>query len=143
MSENKTMPTGRPVRDFLASVEPERRRDEGFALLELFERVTGISARMWGPSIVGFGKYHYRYESGREGDACLVGFSPRKAKLALYILPGFEQYSDLLAQLGPHSTGVSCLYLTRLDRVNIAVLEKLISLSLEEMKRRYPDHDLA
>lgn len=126
MAENKTQPTAVPVEEFLAAVEHPVRRADGFALLELMRRVTGQEPVMWGPSIVGFGQYHYRYESGREGDSAAVGFSPRKANLALYVLGYGGGTDELLARLGKHKTGVSCLYITKLADVDLGVLEELV-----------------
>lgn len=123
-------PTGAAVQEFLSAVPDERRRDDADRLCELMEQITGEPAAMWGPSIVGFGSYHYRYESGNEGDAPLAGFSPRKANLVVYLVSGYEQrYPKLLAKLGPHKTGKSCLYLKRLDDVDQGVLRQLIERS--------------
>ncbi|OFI36540.1 hypothetical protein BIU82_13685 [Arthrobacter sp. SW1] len=126
MAENKTQPTAVPVEEFLSAVENPVRRADGFALLELMRKVTGQEPVMWGPSIVGFGQYHYRYESGREGDSAAVGFSPRKANLALYVLGYGAQTGELLARLGKHKTGVSCLYINKLADVDLGVLKELV-----------------
>jgi hypothetical protein len=126
MNENKTGPTDVPVEEFLASVEHPVRRADGFELLELMKSVTGQDPVMWGPSIVGFGKYHYRYGSGREGDSAAVGFSPRKANLALYGLTYGPDADRLLPVLGKHKTGAACLYVNRLDDVDRDVLAGLI-----------------
>jgi len=126
MNENKTGPTDVPVEEFLASVEHPARRADGFELLELMRSVTGQDAVMWGPSIVGFGRYHYRYGSGREGDSAAVGFSPRKANLALYGLTYGPDADRLLPVLGKHKTGAACLYINRLDDVDRDVLAGLI-----------------
>jgi Domain of unknown function (DU1801) len=126
MAENKTQPTVMAVEEFLASVEHPGRRADGFELLELMHGVTGQDAVMWGPSIVGFGRYHYRYESGREGDSAAVGFSPRKANLALYGLTYGPDAGRLLAALGKHRTGAACLYISRLQDVDRAVLAELV-----------------
>ena len=107
MAENKTQKTGVSVDDFLASVENKRRREDGLTLLDMMREITGLEPDMWGHSIVGFGDYHYKYESGREGDMFLTGFSPRKQSLSLYIMAGFEGYDDLLARLGKHREGAS------------------------------------
>lgn len=133
MAENKTQPTDRPVPEFLDSVEHPVRRADGWALHDLMREATGQDAVMWGPSMVGFGRYHYRYNSGREGDALAVGFSPRKANLALYgltIAPGAE---DLLAKLGTHKRGAACLYVTRLADVDLGVLGELVRLGYRHM----------
>ena len=100
-------------------------------------RITGHSPEMWGPSIIGFDQYHYKYESGREGDDIMTGVSLRKSALTIYIMPGFKAYQSHLSRLGPHKTGAACLYITRLDKVDLAVLEELITESYAEMKRRY------
>jgi hypothetical protein len=126
MNENKTGPTDVPVEEFLASVEHPARRADGFELLELMRSVTGQDPVMWGPSIVGFGRYHYRYGSGREGDSAAVGFSPRKANLALYGLTYGPDADRLLPVLGKHKTGAACLYVNRLDDVDRDVLAGLI-----------------
>ncbi|WP_084078370.1 DUF1801 domain-containing protein [Demequina sp. NBRC 110057] len=128
MAESVTRPTDVPVETFLSTVEPARRRDEGERLVEIFSSETGEEPVMWGPSIVGFGTYHYRYDSGREGDMPRVGFSPRKAKLSLYGLTDAPGHEELLARLGPHSLGASCLYVTRLDAVDDDVLRSLVRL---------------
>jgi hypothetical protein len=122
---------------FLASVTPDRRRDEAQALDALFRRVTGWAPRMWGPSMVGYGRYAYRYGSGHAGDTLATGFSPRAAKLVVYILPGFDGVGALLADLGPHSLGKSCLYLSRLDCVDHDVLARLIRAGLDDLATRW------
>lgn len=139
MAENKTKPTGVSVAAFLDSVEPAQRRDDGRAVCAMMERISGEPPAMWGPSIVGFGRYHYRYESGHEGDMCRIGFSPRKANLVLYIADGFPRHADLMARLGKYKTGKSCLYLNRLSDVDHEVLETLIAESLAYMKTAYPE----
>lgn len=140
MAENKTIATNQDVANFLASVEPERRRADGERLLKIFEEVTGYEAKMWGPSIVGFGRYHYKYESGREGDFLATGFSPRKANLSIYILPGYTDFGSILDRLGKHKIGKSCLYLNKLDDVDETVLKELISAGLEDLNTRWPIH---
>jgi hypothetical protein len=137
-SENKTQPTAMSVADFIATVPDTRRQEEAAAIDAMMRRVSGQAPTMWGPSIIGYGSYHYRYESGREGDMCRIGFSPRKAKLVVYIVDGFPGHAELLARLGKHSTGVSCLYLNRLDAVDLDVLEQICAASWAEMARRYP-----
>ena len=131
-ASNKTNETDASVAAFLDGVAPDARRQDARALCELMQRVSGLAPKLWGASIVGFGSYHYRYESGREGDAPLVGFSPRKANLALYVLrqDRSDLYPDLLARLGPHTRGVSCLYLKRLADADLEVLEEIIRTSL-------------
>ena len=131
MAENKTQKTGASVEEFLASVENKRRREDGLTLLEMMREITGLEPDMWGPSIIGFGDYHYRYESGREGDMFLTGFSPRKQSLSLYIMAGFEGYDDLLGRLGKHRKGASCLYINKLADVDMGVLRELVRESFE------------
>jgi hypothetical protein len=138
MSDQKTLPTGDSVTRFLEKVTPKARREDGFFLQRLLEEITGEPAKMWGPSIVGFGKYRYTYESGRSGEWMRLGFSPRKTNLSLYILPEIEPFAPLLAQLGPHRTGVSCLYLKRLSEVDQSVLRKLLECAWKENLKRYP-----
>ena len=140
MAELKTKPTDVAVRDHLAAIEDDARRADCEALAELMSRVTGCEPVMWGPSIVGFDRYHYRYASGHEGDAALVGFASGKRQLTLYLAPGFEGDAsrELLARLGKHKTGKGCLYLKRLADVDPEILEELVRWSVAEMRRRYP-----
>lgn len=126
MAENKTQATGASVDEFLATVEDPVRHRDGLRLLALMREITGKEPEMWGPTIVGFGRYHYKYESGREGDAAAVGFSPRKASLSLYGLTYGPEAAELLPRLGKHKTGAGCLYVNRLDDVDQAVLAELI-----------------
>jgi hypothetical protein len=137
MAEPKTRPTSTSVMDFLRGLPDDARRADCRKLLAIMRQATGAKPRMWGPSMVGFGSYHYKYASGREGDWFLVGFSPRKRDLTVYIMPGFERYATLLGKLGKHKTGRSCLYLKRLADVDIGVLEQLISDSVAHMKQKY------
>lgn len=134
MSQNKTRPTDQDVIDFLNSISHKTRREDGMALLEMMKELTGEVAVLWGSSIVGFGQYHYKYESGREGDMPLVGFSPRKQSMTLYIMPGFEHYEAMLAELGKHKIGKSCLYINKLADVDETVLRRLIRHSYEHMR---------
>ena len=127
MAENKTKATDVSVEAFLAKVEPEQRREDGRLVAGMMARITGEPATMWGPSIIGFGTHHYRYESGREGDICRIGFSPRKAQLVFYVGAGSGRLDPLLAKLGKHSTGKGCLYIRKLADVDQAVLEALIA----------------
>lgn len=128
MAETKTKPTDVSVDAFLEAVEHPVRRADGKAVREIMERITGQPAVMWGPSIVGFGTYHYRYDSGHEGDMCRVGFSPRSANLVLYT-GGFPEYAELLARLGKHKLSKACLYLNKLADVDLAVLEEIVAKS--------------
>lgn len=136
MAENKTLKTGASADEFLSSIEHERRRADGLVLLRMMKEITGLDPDMWGPSIVGFGDYHYRYGRGREGDFFLVGFSPRKQSLSLYIPSGFPEYDALLSALGKHRKGASCLYVNKLADVDLAVLRELIAKSFEHARPR-------
>jgi Domain of unknown function (DU1801) len=130
MAELKTRPTAANVEGYLNSVPDERKRADSFAVLELMKDVTHAEPTMWGDSIVGFGRYHYAYASGREGDWFLTGFAPRKRDLTLYIIDGFEGYAELLASLGKFKTGKSCLYVRRLDDLDLPTLRTLIERSV-------------
>lgn len=134
LTELKTQPTDSSITDFLDSVEDEQKRADAYAIMELMREVTGETPQMWGDSIVGFGSYHYVYESGREGDWFLVGFSPRKRNLTLYIMSGFDEYDGLLDRLGKHSTGKSCLYVKRLSDVEEDALRELVQKSVQHMR---------
>ena len=138
MAELKTKPTAVSVKDFIAGVEDPKRREDARALVQLIEAETGETATMWGSSIVGFGQYHYRYDSGHEGDACLVGFSPRKANLVLYMAAEEPMRADMLARLGKHKSGKGCIYLNRLSDVDEGVLREMARVSVETLKARYP-----
>lgn len=129
MSENKTQKTDASVTDFLNSIPDERKRQDGFTLLALMSEITGLEPKMWGPSMVGFGDVHYKYESGREGDMFKVGFSPRKQNLTIYITDGFANYQELLAKLGKHKTSVSCLYVNKLADIDLTVLREMVARS--------------
>ena len=137
MSKLKTTQNEADVNAFLDAVENPRRRADARQVLDLIQAVTGEPPKMWGSSIVGFGSYHYRYASGREGDWPVAGFSPRKQNLVIYIMPGFSDYGDLLGKLGKYRTGKSCLYVNKLDDVDLELLEQLVRESVKEMKRRY------
>ncbi|MBV9230452.1 MAG: DUF1801 domain-containing protein [Chloroflexi bacterium] len=136
MAENKTIPNDQDVEQFLNSIADERKRKDSFTILDLMKQVTGMEPRMWGSSIVGFGSYHYKYESGREGDTILAGFSPRKQNLTLYHMGGFERYDDLLKKLGKHTTAKGCLYIKRLDDVDLPTLKSLIEESVKHVKHK-------
>ncbi|MFC3415439.1 DUF1801 domain-containing protein [Algoriphagus hitonicola] len=139
MAENKTQPTNASVADFLNQVESSKKREDAFRIKEIMEEVTGEKAVMWGDSIVGFGQYHYKYESGREGDFLIAGFSPRKTSLSIYLLGCMEKSFDkLFAKLGKHKTGASCLYINKLADVDEVVLRQLIRESYDWMKTNYP-----
>jgi hypothetical protein len=138
MAELKTKKTAASVKDFLNRVPNERKRKDSFAVLKLMQEVTGTKPAMWGPSIVGFGQYHYKYASGREGDMPLAGFSPRKQALTLYITAGFDGYGELLGKLGKYKTGKACLYINKLEDVDLATLKEMVRRSVEHMARKYP-----
>lgn len=138
MSDLKTQPTDSSAEAFLNSVENEKRKTDSFEILKLMKQVTGEEPTMWGEAIIGFGSYDYKYASGREGRWFLVGFSPRKQNLTLYIMSGFEQYDELLAKLGKYKTGKSCLYINKLEDVDQDVLKKLVKESVEHMKKTNP-----
>jgi hypothetical protein len=127
MAENKTQATDASVDAFLGRVEPAQRRADGRVLCDMMARITGAPPVLWGPSIIGFGTLHYRYDSGREGDICRIGFSPRKAQLVLYLAASMPGRDALLQRLGKHSTGKGCLYIRNLADVDMAILEQLIA----------------
>ncbi|MBI5350392.1 MAG: DUF1801 domain-containing protein [Chloroflexi bacterium] len=135
MAELKTKLNKASVEKFLNGIKDETKRKDAFAILKLMQKVTKEKPKMWGSSIVGFGSYHYKYASGREGDWMLIGFSPRVQRLTLYIMPGFERYDALLKKLGKHKTGKSCLYINALEDVDAKVLEKLIEESVKVMRK--------
>lgn len=133
MAQLKTQKNDASVEEFLDSVANERKRQDSYAILELMQDVTGEEPAMWGTSIVGFGSYHYKYASGRENEWFLVGFSPRKQNLTLYIMSGFDDYESLLADLGKHKTGKSCLYINKLEDVDLPTLRELVKKSVTHM----------
>lgn len=136
MAELKTKPTQASVKEFLNQVPDKERRDDCFAVAKMMEEITGDKPKMWGPSIVGFGTYHYKGASGREGDWMITGFSPRKKDLTLYIMAGFEKHPELMKQLGKHSTGRSCLYIKRLSDLHVPTLKKLIKSSVKQLQKK-------
>lgn len=138
MGELKTRPTDASVDAFIAAVEPATRREDCRTVAAMMERVTGFSPVMWGSSIVGFGAYTYVNTTKKPADWPITGFSPRKTSLTLYIMPGFDGHDGLMARLGKHTTGASCLYLKKLADIDIEVLEELISESVAHMRERYP-----
>ena len=135
MAELKTKPNNQSVVNFLKGITDEQKRRDCFALLDIMKQITKTQPKMWGSSVVGFGSYHYRYESGREGDWFLTGFSPRKQNLTLYIMAGFEQYDELLKKLGKHTTGKACLYVKRLEDIDLPTLKNLIRQSVRHMTK--------
>jgi hypothetical protein len=137
-SKNKTTETQNSVDDFLNAVADETKRNDSFELKALMQKHSGFDAKMWGPSIVGFGSYHYKYATGREGDAPLVGFSPRTKEISLYLYQDFTEREKLLQQLGKHRSGVGCVYIKKLQDINIEVLAKLITTSVKYLQNLYP-----
>jgi hypothetical protein len=123
----------------LDRIESARKRDDAYRLLALFTETTGLPARLWGDSLIGFGSYHYKYKSGHEGDAMLVGFSPRKAKISLYLYADFPEREAMLGRLGKHTTGVGCVYINKLDDIRQEVLRELITRSVASIRALYPD----
>ena len=140
MAEIKTKATEVSVDDFIEAIDNPQRREDAKKVRALFERLTGEPAKMWGPTIIGFGSYHYKYDSGHEGVMCRMGFSPRKAELVLYVLTGAAGQEANLARLGRHRTGKVCLYIKRLSDVDEAVLEELAADTLAYMNEKYPEH---
>lgn len=139
MAENKTQPTEISVDDFINAVESPKKREDAFALKQMMEEITGEKATMWGPSIIGFGSYHFKYASGHEGDAPIVGFSPRKAAISLYLLDCTDQNSEsLLPKLGKFKKSVACIYANKLSDLNEPVLRAMIKNSYTHMKEKYP-----
>ena len=138
MTANKTVATDADAEDFVASIEDARKREDSRQMIALMRGVTGEEPVLWGSSLIGFGNYHYRYESGREGDFFLTGFSPRKSAFTVYIMPGLERYAAQLEKLGPHRVGKSCLYVRNLEAVDLDVLEEIIRDSVRVMREKYP-----
>ena len=134
-SKAKTVETKNSITDFINSIPDETKKKDCFAIIELMKKQTGFDAKMWGPSIVGFGSYHYKYESGREGDAPLVAFSPRKSEISLYLSSSFENRAELLQKFGKHKSAKACIYIKKLEDIDTQVLEKMISLSIKHVKR--------
>jgi len=135
MAELKTKVNDQSVERFLDSVDDEKKREDSYTVLNLMKKVTGAEPKMWGNSIVGFGTYHYKYASGREGDWMQTGFSPRKQNLTLYIMSGFSRYEDLLSKLGKYKTGKSCLYIRKIEDIDLEVLEELIGQSVKHVSK--------
>lgn len=137
MAEVKTKQNEASVEKFIDAVDDETKREDCRFLAKLMSEATGEEPKMWGPSIIGFGSYHYKYESGREGDWPKTGFSPRKQNLTLYIMDGFDKYDELMQQLGKHKTGKSCLYVKRLSDIDTKVLKKLVKASVAHFDKKY------
>ena len=140
MYELKTKETESSVIEFIEGVESLKKREDAYKLLDIFTEITGYKAKMWGPSIIGFGSYHYKYESGHEGNAPLVGFSPRKAKISLYFATGDTKREELLKDFGKHTTGKACVYINKVADIDVNVLKTLINQSVRFLKETYPNH---
>ena len=138
MAEQKTKPTEVTVESFLDKVASETVRDDCQMLIKIMKKITGEKPKMWGPTIVGFSKYHYKYASGHEGYSCVTGFSPRKPAITVYIMPGFTRHDSLLKKLGKYKAEKGCLYIKKLEDVDITVLEELIRQSVDHLKKTYP-----
>ncbi|HAX49341.1 MAG TPA: DUF1801 domain-containing protein [Ignavibacteria bacterium] len=141
MAEIKTKATNVSVKKFIDAVDDEQKKKDSHVLVKMMEKITGEKPKMWGPSIIGFGKYEYRYESGHGGEMCVAGFSPRKAAITIYILMGFEKTPELLKKLGKHKVSKACLYIKRLSDIDLKVLEELVKMSVKEIKsyKVYPN----
>jgi hypothetical protein len=141
MAKNKTTETNENILDFInAFVEDETKKNDAFELIKIMQEVTHFKPKMWGPSIIGFGSYHYKYASGHEGDAPLVGFSPRKAAISLYVYTSPDDKDELLSKLGKHKASKGCIYIKKLADIDVEVLKNMISLSLENLKKLYPSN---
>ena len=137
MSENKTKLTDQSVKSFIESLDDQQKIADSYSLVNLMKDVTGCEPKMWRSSIIGFGQYHYKYESGREGDWLKTGFSPRKREFSIYIMSGFKQHDELMKKLGKYRTGKSCLYVRRLEDINTDVLENLVQESVKFVDKQY------
>lgn len=138
MAENKTKQTNANVDAFINKIKDESIQNDCYKIIKIMKSVTKEEPQMWGPSIIGFGAYHYKYASGREGDMCIAGFSPRKQNLTIYLMPGFETQQAHLKNLGKHKTSKVCLYIKSLNDIDVKVLKEMISQSVKEMKKLYP-----
>ena len=139
MAENKTKQTNASVDMFINSLKDETEREDCYTIIKIMKSITKEEPKMWGPSIIGFGTYHYKYASGREGDMCIAGFSPRKQNLTIYLMPGFEKQQSQLKKLGKYKTSKVCLYIKSLKDVDVKILKEMISISVKETKKLYPD----
>jgi hypothetical protein len=137
--QQKTKETDHSVVEFIENIESSKKREDAYQLLDIFTETTGFDAKMWGSSIIGFGSYHYKYESGHEGDAPLVSFSPRKAKISLYFAPGDTKREEMLKDLGKHTTGKGCVYINKVADIDIAVLKSLITHSVKFLQETYQE----
>lgn len=141
MAKNKTTETENNVEDFISAfVEDETKRKDSFELIRIMQEVTGFEPKMWGPSIIGFGSYHYKYASGHEGDAPLAAFSPRKAAISLYVYSPSDEKEEFLSKLGKHKASKGCLYVKKLADIDVEILKKMISVSIENTKKLYPSN---
>lgn len=138
MAKNKTTETQQSVTDFINAVENDAKRNDVFELVKIMQEVTGFEPKMWGPSIIGFGSYHYKYDSGHEGDAPLAAFSPRKAATTVYFYLPEENREELLSKLGKHKSSKACIYINKLTDIDIEILKKIILLSIEFTQKLYP-----
>ncbi len=138
MTKNKTQTTDQSVAAFLDAVPHPTRKSDAAALDQLFRKITGWQPRMWGPAMIGYGQYHYTYESGRSGDFLATGFSPRKANLSIYIMPGYADFGAILDRLGKHKIGKSCLYINKLADIDTGALQDLIRAGLDDLGKRWP-----
>jgi Domain of unknown function (DU1801) len=138
MYELKTKETENSVIEFIENVDNPKKKEDAYKLLDIFAETTGYKAKMWGPSIIGFGSYHYKYATGHEGDAPLVGFSPRKAKISLYFAPG-DSREELLGKFGKHTTGKGCVYINKIADIDVDVLKELINQSVKFLQETYPN----
>jgi len=138
--ELKTKQNDRSVIEFIEGVDHPKKRDDAYKLLDLFTETSGFEAKMWGPSIIGFGSYHYKYPTGHEGDAPLVGFSPRKAKISLYFATGDTEREQLLKKFGKHTSGKACVYINKIDDIDVNILKDLIRQSITFLQKMYPEN---
>jgi len=140
MAKNKTTETQNSFTDFINAIENEVKRNDAFELLKIIQEATGFEPKMWGPSIIGFGSYHYKYDSGHEGDAPLAGFSPRKTAMTVYFYLPQEKREELLSKLGKHTSSKACIYIKKLEDIDIEILKKIILLSIEYTQNLYPQN---
>ena len=139
MAKNKTTETSANVHEFIDSIKDETKRKDSLVMIDLIKKQSGHEPKMWGPSIIGFGKYHYKYDSGREGDGPLVGFSPRTSALTLYLSGQFEKRDELLGKLGKHKTDKGCIYIKKLSDISTTILEEMITNHIKHILEIYPD----
>lgn len=141
MYEPKTKETDSSVIEFIENVDNPKKREDAYKLLDIFTETSGFKAKMWGPSIIGFGSYHYKYASGHEGDAPLAGFSPRKAKISLYFSPEDTKRKELLQNFGKHTTGKACVYVNKVADIDVEILKEMIKSSMNHLQDAYPNHE--